>query len=446
MNSKNYYKILGVHKTTSEQDLKKAYYKLAKEWHPDKNKTAGAEEYFKTIKTAYETLADPSKRKVYDLQSDFTFTTTTTTTTASTPKTSSEKPKPTNFKPKPTQNSRYFKSEFNFDQNENNAYNSFKFPSGSRRTNRERPKWNNNWARDELDEEDLLNDFVFKTNSRTPFDLFEAIAIYKLLGKISTGMIFGDIDSFADLISMLNRQQMSSGATSSGLSGGERLPKMTPRNSRANGAKKDEEKMEFEWLGDRKKNQNRQQQQPKAPPSYSGSDNESEFDRDWATSSGYTFFSNASNPPSSRYFNSWSMSSCRYCSKDFEDRDILLKHEAICKRLSHNQNRTNPMTNKPKNSYNFFDDNEDDDIDTENMFFKSSSTKSSPNFQPRTFKTSNNQKEKTEKTATNNNRPKFSFSKSPTASEKPSTNQPKFSGTYTKLKREKMSNSMFDSK
>ncbi len=66
--SKDYYKILGVAKNVSEGDLKKAYRKLAKMYHPDVNKNdKKAEEKFKEVNEAYEILSNPEKRKQYDL-------------------------------------------------------------------------------------------------------------------------------------------------------------------------------------------------------------------------------------------------------------------------------------------------------------------------------------------------------------------------------------------
>lgn len=63
---KDYYKILGVPKGASEEDLKKAYRKMALKYHPDKNKSPGAEEKFKEIAEAYDVLSDPKKREIFD--------------------------------------------------------------------------------------------------------------------------------------------------------------------------------------------------------------------------------------------------------------------------------------------------------------------------------------------------------------------------------------------
>jgi molecular chaperone DnaJ len=60
------YQILGVERTATEEQIKKAYRKLAKAHHPDVNKEPGAEARFKEIQTAFETIGDPQKRQNYD--------------------------------------------------------------------------------------------------------------------------------------------------------------------------------------------------------------------------------------------------------------------------------------------------------------------------------------------------------------------------------------------
>lgn len=63
---KDYYEILGVPRTASQGDIRKAYRKLAKEYHPDVNKDAGSSEKYKEINEAYEVLKDSEKRQQYD--------------------------------------------------------------------------------------------------------------------------------------------------------------------------------------------------------------------------------------------------------------------------------------------------------------------------------------------------------------------------------------------
>ena len=65
--SESLYSILGVAKSASEAELRKAYRKLAKQWHPDANRdNKAAEEKFKRISGAYDILSDAEKRGRYD--------------------------------------------------------------------------------------------------------------------------------------------------------------------------------------------------------------------------------------------------------------------------------------------------------------------------------------------------------------------------------------------
>lgn len=63
---KDFYKILEIKKGATDDEIKKAYRKLALKYHPDKNKTPGAEERFKEVAEAYEVLSDKKKRDIYD--------------------------------------------------------------------------------------------------------------------------------------------------------------------------------------------------------------------------------------------------------------------------------------------------------------------------------------------------------------------------------------------
>lgn len=66
MKFKDYYASLGVEREASAEEIKKAYRKLARQYHPDVAKEEGAEERFKEISEAYQTLSDPEKRQAYD--------------------------------------------------------------------------------------------------------------------------------------------------------------------------------------------------------------------------------------------------------------------------------------------------------------------------------------------------------------------------------------------
>lgn len=66
MEYKDYYKVMGVARDATQDDIKRAYRRLARKYHPDVSKEADAEERFKQVGEAYEVLSDPEKRAAYD--------------------------------------------------------------------------------------------------------------------------------------------------------------------------------------------------------------------------------------------------------------------------------------------------------------------------------------------------------------------------------------------
>ena len=66
MTYKDYYRILGIERPASADEIKKAYRKLARKYHPDVSKDPKGEEKFKDVSEAYETLRDAEKRAAYD--------------------------------------------------------------------------------------------------------------------------------------------------------------------------------------------------------------------------------------------------------------------------------------------------------------------------------------------------------------------------------------------
>lgn len=71
--AKDFYEILGVAKGASAVEIKRAYRKLALQWHPDRNKDPKASDKFKEINKAYEVLGDPKKKEVYDQYGESAF-------------------------------------------------------------------------------------------------------------------------------------------------------------------------------------------------------------------------------------------------------------------------------------------------------------------------------------------------------------------------------------
>lgn len=108
MVANDYYAILGIKSTATEEEIKKAYRKKALQYHPDKNSSSTAEEIFKEINKAYETLSDTDKRRTYDLQQQ----TTTSSSSTNKPFSSSTSSSSQHFRHEP-----FFQSHFTSNNN-----------------------------------------------------------------------------------------------------------------------------------------------------------------------------------------------------------------------------------------------------------------------------------------------------------------------------------------
>src|SRR5258708_7089873 len=65
-NKRDYYEVLGIARGATDEEIKKAFRRMAKQYHPDANKEPGAEARFIEVNEAYEVLSDPQKRNAYD--------------------------------------------------------------------------------------------------------------------------------------------------------------------------------------------------------------------------------------------------------------------------------------------------------------------------------------------------------------------------------------------
>lgn len=296
----DYYKILEVKKDSNENEIKKNYYKLAKKWHPDKNPDdqQKAEIKFKEIQKAYEILSDEQKRRELDSKLDAL-------------NEELKRPKSTATRNK-TEYTVYFEDEDEEVENKPKVFSWYKNLSKSSKSKQhhERPKWNNNWAyeayTDQVFEEAQIPSYKVYTGPTDTqyYEIYEAFKMYSLFKDMSSQMYMehDDDEYLINLASLLLQQEEPEIV---------KLPKV----ERTNKQQASVPKWEFEWLGTTP-------QQASQKDSYYEDFDDSEY-----------------------IFNEYYLLKCEFCGKQLDNEENLIKHESVCKRLSHNSSYKN------KNAY-----------------------------------------------------------------------------------------------
>lgn len=213
--TKNHFTVLGLKPGASDDDVKKAYRSLAKKYHPDKNKDAGAEEKFKEIGAAYEVLKIKDRREIYERE-------------INRPKEGFVRTQFNNQGGKTFQNNYSAKEEY-FDRRRSEPPPTFKFddepftgpyskyryskgfqekehfdfsnkkpkPAGKKRP-QEKPKWNNHWhEEDDVNFHDNGDKSSFSFAFRSFMDDMDFSMSFTLDGDQGFSAFFGDTDPFS---------------------------------------------------------------------------------------------------------------------------------------------------------------------------------------------------------------------------------------------------------
>jgi len=268
----------------------------------------------------------------------------------------------------------------------------FKKKKTKHRNRSQRPKWNNDWSFEDQQQQQRQYEYEsqqpnmgynyqnyepssyqgiprtsFRFPTTDPFEIFEAFAMYKMFKDMSS-QIFGDISNedllynFASFISQQEQEQpqqahpqRQSQAQNSNKSGDRssrkgstydrehssststttKLPKMKNLNNNQKQSK-NQASWEFDWLGASNKSSQKKSQRQRGEPESDESDldvhstSENEF---------YQFDEEDNNTEDGAEFYSKLSFVCIYCSRVLENEDVLMKHETVCKKLSHNQTK-----------------------------------------------------------------------------------------------------------